>query len=340
MEENRLMILAGEIGATRTRLAAFDTEGNKLQCVVEKTYLSQEHGGLAELITGFIKTEGIPVHSACFGVAGPVTAGRSKISNLPWTIDRRELASQLKLDSVGLINDLEAYAYGIDALESKDFITLSEGAEDAEGNRAVISARTGLGVAGMYWDGFRHHPFACEGGHADFAPRNKLDMELLTYLQGKHGRVSSERILSGPGIKNIYDFLRDTNKVEEPRDLREQMSQAPDPPALISKLAAEGKSPICDQTMSLFVTIYGAETGNCALHFMSTGGIFIGGSIAAKNVNKMKDPAFMKSFLDKGRMTPLLKQMPVKIVLNDDSGIIGAARYTLIQKAFRNTNRA
>ena len=334
------MILAGEIGATRTRLAAFDTEGNKLQCVVEKTYLSQEHGGLAELITGFIKTEGIPVHSACFGVAGPVTAGRSKISNLPWTIDRRELASQLKLDSVGLINDLEAYAYGIDALESKDFITLSEGAEDAEGNRAVISARTGLGVAGMYWDGFRHHPFACEGGHADFAPRNKLDMELLTYLQGKHGRVSSERILSGPGIKNIYDFLRDTKKVEEPPDLREQMSQSPDPPALISKLAAEGKSAICDQTMSLFVTIYGAETGNCALHFMSTGGIFIGGSIAAKNINKMKDPAFMKSFLDKGRMTPLLKQMPVKIVLNDDSGIIGAARYTLIQKAFRNTNRA
>jgi glucokinase len=333
------MILAGEIGATRTRLAAFDTEGNKLQCVVEKTYMSQEHGGLAELITGFIKTEGIPVHSACFGVAGPVTAGRSKISNLPWTIDRRELATQLKLDSVGLINDLEAYAYGIDALESKDFLTLSEGAEDAEGNRAVISARTGLGVAGMYWDGFRHHPFACEGGHADFAPRTKLDMELLTYLQGKHGRVSCERILSGPGIKNIYDFLRDTKKVDEPKDLREQMKQAPDAPALISKLAAEGKTPICDQTMSLFVTIYGAETGNCALHFMSTGGIFIGGSIAAKNVNKMKDPAFMKSFLDKGRMTPLLKQMPVKIVLNDDSGIIGAARYTLVQKAFRSANR-
>jgi glucokinase len=339
MEENRTMILAGEIGATRTRLAAFDTEGNKLQCVVEKTYLSHDHGGLSELVTDFIKTEGIPVHSACFGVAGPVTAGRSKISNLPWTIDCRELASQLKLDSVGLINDLEAYAYGIDALESKDFITLSEGVEDAEGNRAVISARTGLGVAGMYWDGFRHHPFACEGGHADFAPKTKLDMELLTYLQGKHGRVSCERILSGPGIKNIYDFLRDTEKADEPADLREQMSEAPDPPALISKLAAEGKSAICNETMSLFVTIYGAETGNCALHFMSTGGIFIGGSIAAKNVDKMKDPSFMKSFLDKGRMTPLLKQMPVKIVLNDDSGIIGAARYTLVQKAFRSANR-
>jgi len=333
------MILAGEIGATRTRLAAFDADGNKLQLVVEKTYLSQEHGGLPEMITSFIKTEGIPVQSACFGVAGPVTAGRSKISNLPWTIDSRELASQLKLNSVGLINDLEAYAYGIDALESKDFITLSEGADDAEGNRAVISARTGLGVAGMYWDGFRHHPFACEGGHADFSPRNKLEIELLDYLQGKHRRVSCERVLSGPGIKNIYDFLRDTKKVEEPKELREQMSEAPDPPALISKLAAEGKTPICDQTMSLFVSIYGAETGNCALYFMSTGGIFIGGSIAAKNVNKMKDPAFMKSFLNKGRMTSLLQQMPVKIVLNDDSGIIGAARYTLIQKAFRSANR-
>ena len=334
------MILAGEIGATRTRLAAFDADGNKLQLVVEKTYLSQEHGGLPEIITTFIKTEGIPVQSACFGVAGPVTAGRSKISNLPWTIDSRELASQLKLNSVGLINDLEAYAYGIDALESKDFITLSEGAEDAEGNRAVISAHTGLGVAGLYWDGFRDHPFACEGGHADFAPRNKLEIELLDYLQGKHRRVSCERILSGPGIKNIYDFLRDTKKVDEPKELREQMRKAPDPPALISKLAAEGKTPICDQTMSLFVAIYGAETGNCALYFMSTGGIFIGGSIAAKNVKKMKDPAFMKSFLDKGRMTSLLQQMPVKIVLNDDSGIIGAARYTLIQKAFRSTNRA
>src|SRR5467141_882766 len=206
MEENRPMILAGEIGATRTRLAAFDADGNKLQLVVEKTYLSQEQGGLPEIITTFIKTEGIPVQSACFGVAGPVTAGRSKISNLPWTIDSRELASQLKLDSVGLINDLEAYAYGVDALESKDLVTLSEGSEHAEGKRAVVSARTGLGVAGLYWDGFRHHPFACEGGHMDFAPRNELEVELFRYVLKKYGHVSSERILSGPGIKTIYDF--------------------------------------------------------------------------------------------------------------------------------------
>src|SRR5437588_55900 len=232
MEENRRMILAGEIGATRTRLAAFETQGNKLQQVIEKIYMSQEHSGLPEIISDFIRTEGIPVQSACFGVAGPVRAGRSKISNLPWIIDSRELTRQLKLNSVGLINDLEAYAYGIDALESKDFIALS------------------------------------------------------------------------------------------------------------SQIALENKSSICDRTLSIFVSIYGAETGNCALHFMATGGIFIGGSIAAKIVPKMKDPIFMQSFLNKGRMEPLLKEMPVKIVLNDDSGIIGAARYTLVQKAFRNANRA
>ena len=334
------MILAGDIGGTRTRLAAFETEGNRLQCVIEKTYPSQQHEGLSAILAEFIKTEGIPVHSACVGVAGPVRGGRCKISNLPWIIDSRELAQQLKLSSVGLLNDLEAYAYGIDALESKDFVTLSEGAEDAEGNRAVISARTGLGMAGLYWDGFRHHPFACEGGHADFAPRNDLEMELLGYLQKKYGRISYERILSGPGIKNIYDFLRDTHKSEEPEWLRKQMDTSQDPPALISQLALEGKAAICDQCLSIFVSVFGAETGNAALKFMSTGGIFIGGSIAAKIVPKMKDPVFMQSFLDKGRMEGLLKDMAVKIVLNDDCGIIGAARYTLIQKAFRSPSRA
>ncbi|MGC1448742.1 MAG: glucokinase [Candidatus Sulfotelmatobacter sp.] len=334
------MILAGEIGATRTRLAAFETEGSRLQCVVEKTYMSQQHDGLSGILANFIKTEGIPVHSACLGVAGPVRAGRSKISNLPWVIDARELATQLRLNFVGLLNDLEAYAYGIDGLESKDFIPLSEGMEDAEGNRAVISAKTGLGMAGLYWDGFRHHPFACEGGHADFAPRDDLQMELLAYLQKKYGRISCERILSGPGIKNIYDFLRDAHKAEEPEWLRAQMSTSADPPALISQLALEGKAAICDQALSIFVSVFGAETGNCALNFMSTGGIFIGGSIAAKLVPKMKDPLFLESFLDKGRMEAILKDMPVKIVANDDCGMIGAARYTLIEKAFRTANRA
>jgi glucokinase len=329
------MILAGEIGATRTRLAAYESESNTLNKVVERIYMSQQEPGLADIISNFVKTEGIPVHSACFGAAGPVRRGRCKISNLAWTIDSLDLASLLRLKSVGLINDLEAFAYGIDGLESKDFVTLSAGTEDAVGNRAVISARTGLGVAGLYWDGFRHHPFACEGGHSSFAPSNEIEIELLQYLHQKYGRVSCERVLSGPGIKNIYDFLSDTKKAEEPDWLHEQLRTAQDAPALISQVALENKAAICERTLSIFVGIYGSQTGDCALNFMSTGGIFIGGSIAAKIVPRMKDPIFMQSFLDKGRMQSLLRDVPVKIVLNDDSGILGAARYTLIRKAFK-----
>src|SRR5215471_2441203 len=328
------MILAGDIGATHSRVAAFNSEGNKLPLVVEKIYNSQEHGGLAEILADFVRTEGIPVHTACFGVAGPVRHGRSKISNLPWTIDSRELAKQLRLQTVGLINDLEAYAYGMDALESKDFVTLQQGAEDAEGNTAVISAGTGLGQAGLVWDGFRHVPFASEGGHSDFAPHNEIEIELLRHLFKKHGRVSYERVLSGPGVKSIYEFLRETKRAEEPKWLEEQMRAAKDQPALISQLALEHKAPICEQTLDIFVSVYGGEAGNCALKFMSTGGMFIGGSIAAKILPKMKEEVFLQAFREKGRMQNLLEEMPVKVVLNDDAGLLGAARSALIQKAF------
>jgi glucokinase len=334
MEEYSVMILAGDIGATHSRVAAFHAEGNKFPLVAEKIYESQSHSGLAEIAGDFIRREGIPAQSACFAVAGPVRAGKSKISNLPWTIDARELTRELNLKSVGLINDLEAYAYGLDSLESKDFITLHAGSEDAEGNTSVISAGTGLGEAGLLWDGFRQHPFACEGGHADFAPRNEIQIELLKYLLTRYKTVSYERVLAGPGIKNLYDFLRDTQRVEEPAWLREQMSVAKDPPALISQLALDKKAAICEQAMSIFASVYGAEAGNCALKFMSLGGIFIGGSIAAKNIPIMQGPEFLEAFFDKGRMRSLLEDIPVKIVLNDDAGLLGAARYACIQKAF------
>ena len=334
------MILAGEIGGTRTRLAAYETEGNRLNCLVQKTYASHDYPSLEQILPQFIRSEGIPVHSACFGAAGPVRQGRSKISNLEWIIDAKELAAQLKLPTVGLLNDLEAYAYGIDALDSKDFITIGAGSEDAEGNRAVISAKTGLGMAGLYWDGFRHHPFACEGGHADFAPRDPIQIELLAHLQREYGRVSTERILSGPGISHIYNFLRDAKKMEEPAWLREQLSAASDRSPVISQLAAQGKASICEQAMSMFVSVLGAEAGNCALRYMTTGGIYIGGVIAAKIATKMQDGTFMRAFLDKGRMESILKDMPVQIIVNDDCGLIGAARYTLVQKAFKPSRAA
>lgn len=334
------MILAGDIGATHTRLAGFNSDANKLESVVERVYETQKLQSLPEIVSEFVRTEGVPVNQACIGVAGPVKDGKSKPPNFPWVIDSRELAAQLRLSTVGLINDLEAYAYGIDGLKSADFITLSEGAGFSDGNMAVISATTGLGQAGLYWDGFRHHPFACEGGHADFAPRNEVEIDLLKYLLAKYEHVSCERILSGPGIKNIYDFLRDSRRVEEPGWLKDQMSQSPDPPALISQLALEKKAPICERALDIFVGAYGAEAGNCALKFMSTAGMFIGGSIAAKVVPKMKEPTFMNAFLAKGRMRPLLEDIPVKIVLNDSAGLIGAARCALIHKAFGSARRA
>jgi glucokinase len=329
-----MMILAGDIGATHSRVAAFRPEGNKFPLIVEKIYDSQEYGGLADIARDFVRSEGIPAQSACFAVAGPVRGGRSKISNLPWTIDSKELAQQLNLKNVALINDLEAYAYGLDSLESNDFITLHAGSEDAEGNTAVISAGTGLGEAGLLWDGVRQHPFACEGGHADFAPRNDLEIDLLRYLLARYKTVSYERVLAGPGIKNVYDFLRDSKRAQEPDWLREQMGAAKDPPALISQLALENKAAICEQAMKIFVSVYGAEAGNCALKFMSLGGIFIGGSIAAKNIPLMKGPEFLEAFFGKGRMRPLLEDMPVKIVLSDEAGLLGAARYACLQKAF------
>jgi glucokinase len=209
-------------------------------------------------------------------------------------------------DSVGLINDLEAYAYGVDALESKDLVTLREGSEDAEGNRAVISARTGLGVAGLYWDGFRHHPFACEGGHMDFAPRNDLEVELFRYVLKKHGHVSSERILSGPGIKTIYDFLRDTKKAEEPAWLKEQMEKTHDGPALLSKTAQENKAPICDQTMSILSAYMAPRPETTRLISCRQAASSYVASLRRES-SKMKEPVFMESFLSKGRMRGLLE---------------------------------
>jgi len=330
------MILAADIGGTKSRLAAFELEGNRLRCVVEKIYPSKDHSGLPEIVADFVKTEGIPVTSACFGVAGPVTHGHSKISNLTWEIDARELATQLRLKSVGLINDLEALAYGLGALESKDFVTISEGSPDTAGNMAVVSAGSGLGEAGLYWDGHRHHPFACEGGHTEFAPKNDVEVELLRYLMKKYGHqhVSYERILSGPGIQNIYEFLRDWEKEKEPDWLRDQLAAATDRPALISQLALEKKADICDRTLSIFVSVFGSEAGNCALKFMATGGVYVAG-IAGKIIPKMQEGGFMQSFLDKGRMKVLVEAAPVKIVLNEDAGLLGAARFTLIQKAFQ-----
>ena len=323
------MILAGDIGGTKTRLAFFTTDGERLKSVVEETFHSREYGGLGEIVHAFLaKHQLAPAHAA-FGVAGPVINGRSETTNLPWLIDAHQLATQLGLASVALLNDLEANAYGVAALEAEDFMVLNQGAAEAKGNAAIIAAGTGLGEAGFYWDGARHYPFACEGGHADFAPRNELEAELLRYLLRQFDHVSYERVVSGPGLYNIYQFLRDTGRGEEPSWLTEELRQH-DPAATISQAALAGRSALCVQALDLFVSLYGAEAGNLALKMMAIGGLYVGGGIAPKIIQKLADSTFIQAFIAKGRMQPLLEAMPVRVILNDRAVLLGAARYTML----------
>ena len=320
------MILAGDIGGTSARLALFNVSNGRPIAIVERTYPSREYHGLNEVVSAFLGSNGQKPRAACFGIAGPVQDGRVVTPNLPWVVDARALVRELGLPSVKLLNDLEANAYGIAALESQDFVTLNPGIPGATGNAAVISVGTGLGEAGLFWNGQEHQPFACEGGHADFAPRDELETKLMLWLRAKYGHVSYERVLSGPGLLSIYEFLRDTRKGEEPGELRELLRQG-DGPAAISAAGLEGRHELCVKALDLFVSFYGAEAGNLALKTMATGGVFIGGGIAPRILQKLKHPAFMEAFTRKGRMKPLLEAMPVRVIMKDTAALLGAARF-------------
>ena len=319
------MILAGDIGGTNTRLALFEAKSGRLEPHTELTYPSREHASLDEIVVSFVAQAQRPIEAACFGIAGPVKDGRAATPNLAWIVEAQSLARALKLQRVFLLNDLESIAYGTAALGPGDYAVVSEGVNE-QGNRAVIAAGTGLGEAGLFWDGATHRPMASEGGHADFAPRTPIEIELLQFLTDKFGRVSYERILSGPGLHNVYQFLRDARHEPEPAWLAQEIS-AGDAGAVITSNALAGKSPLCEHTLDLFMQIYGAEAGNCALRFTALGGLFIAGGIAPHLLVKFKEPAFMQAFASKGRMKSLLEAIPVKVVTNGQVGLIGAAHF-------------
>jgi glucokinase len=324
------MILAGDIGGTHARLAFFDVADGNFRLACASVFPSRDYRGLDEIVTKFVDTADLRPDAACFGVAGPVRNGRVEASNLPWIIERKNLASELRLPSTLLINDLEANAWGIATLDAKDVVTLNQVNGTPLGNQAVIAAGTGLGEAGMYWDGQLHQIFACEGGHTDFAPRDELETELLRYLGGKFGHVSYERIVSGPGLVNVFQFLRDTGRGEEPSWLTDEMLHR-DPAASISQAALEGKSPLCEHALDIFISIYAAEAGNLALKLMATGGIYLGGGIAPKLLTKLAAPAFIQTFAAKGRMQPLLESIPVHVIVNDKAALMGAARCAMVK---------
>jgi glucokinase len=327
------MILAGDIGGTHTRIALFENGGDALTCVFEHSYPSRQYQSLDEIVGLFLHGREEKVDSACFGIAGPVHHGEVSTPNLAWVVNAAQLARQSGIDSVWLINDLQAHASGVDDLKNDDLVALNQ-AEPSEGNAALIAAGTGLGEAGLYWDGERRHAFPCEGGHADFAPRNDVEIALLQHLLKKFGRVSYERVVSGPGLANIYDFLRDTNREEEPAWLQEQLQHAADRTAVISGYGIRGTVPICERTMDIFANVYGAEAGNLALKMLAAGGVFLSGGIAAKILPKLKQPGFLQAFMDKGRLRPLLESIPVKVIMNDRVGLIGAARYAAVHGTF------
>jgi glucokinase len=319
------MILAGDIGGTHARIATFAVEGGRLKLGFERVYPTHEHPNLESALREFLKALIERPSAACFGVAGPVRNGRVQMPNLGWVVDGASLAKVAGIERVAIVNDLEANAYGIAALEPSDFAVLNEGAKDAIGNAAVISVGTGLGEAGLYFDGKGWRPFACEGGHAGFAPADELQTEMLVWLRKQFTQVSWERVLSGHGIFNIYSFLRETGRGQEEAWLADALKGV-DPAPIITNAAIEKKSNLCEMTMEIFVSAYGDEAANLALKIMATGGIFIGGGVAPRILSLLKGPAFLKAFADKGRMTELLESIPVKVILNDSTALIGAAR--------------
>jgi glucokinase len=328
------MILAGDIGGTNARLAIYrpdDNHDNHFVTVHEMVFASKEFRGLDEIVLKFVAETGVHPEVASFGIAGPVRNGRVETSNLPWVIESSRLAAELHVDAVHLINDLEAQAWGIQCLGPADTVALTPippSRQTAVGNQAVVAAGTGLGEAGLLWDEDRkqHQIFACEGGHCDFAPRNELEIDLLRYLLARFGHVSYERILSGPGLVNVYLFLKDTHRGEEPQWLRDEMT-AGDPSAAISRAAVASKSALAEQALDLWISIYGAEAGNMALKVLASGGVFLAGGIAPKILPKLAGPLFMNAFVSKGRLQPVLDDIPVRVITNGKTGLLGAACY-------------
>jgi glucokinase len=318
------MILAGDIGGTNARLAYFQPQNGSLRLISERVFPSREYSELGEIVSKFLEDGTTRPEVACFGIAGPVRNGRVETSNLPWIIEQSRLAKQIHLPATLLINDLEANAWGIGGLSPQDLVALNQAAP-AAGNQAVIAPGTGLGEAGLFWNGSQHQVFACEGGHADLAPQGDLQIELLRWLTRRFGHVSYERVLSGPGLVNVYEFLREKGCGEEPAGFAAELGRG-EPAAAISRSALNGTNPLAEQALDLWVSVYGAEAGNLALKTMATGGIFLGGGISPKILPKLTGPLFMRAFLEKGRLRPLLESVRVQVITNDKAGLLGAAR--------------
>lgn len=329
------MILAGDVGGTKVHLALYRFAQGALQHIRDQKFPATQHPDLQSVVREFLGAkdansgEQEEIDAACFGVPGPARNNIVRLTNLPWTLDSHELARDLGIEHLFLINDLEANGYGIAELSPDQILVLSEGDSSLVGNRALMAAGTGLGEAFLVWNGSHHVPMASEGGHTDFGPRTDVEVELLQYLRRDpeiNGHVSWERVCSGIGLRNIYRFLRDEKKMVESPSLRQRMLEE-DPNSVIGELGESGKDELAAKVLDMFVSIYGAEAGNLALKVLAHGGVYIGGGIAPKIIKTMQDGAFMRAFCDKGRLHDLVCQMPVRIILESRAALMGAAAY-------------
>ncbi len=319
-----MKVLAGDIGGTNSRLALCQVTGGKVQALVEHTYASAAYPSLSEVVRTFLASQGAHVHSACFGLPGPVRGRRAQLTNLPWLVDADSIERELGLDDVWLLNDLESYAYGLATLEPSALRTIKPGTALPRSNSALIAAGTGLGEAGLAWDGTAQRPFATEGGHSDFAPGTPLEDELLVALRAQYGHVSWERVVSGPGLVAIHNFLRTRAGAGDPAWIDAPKSEQP---ALVAKHGRDGSDEHCVKALELFLALYGAEAGNLALKHLAIGGLYVGGGIAPKLADMIESSPFVERFLAKGRMARLLEDVPVYLVLDDRTGIWGSASY-------------
>jgi len=317
-------ILAGDVGGTKTVLALYESSHGQLEEIRKTTFPSGRHTRFEDLLIEFIGSDS-NISVATFGIAGPIKQQRCITTNLPWTIDAHDIQTELNIDRVHLLNDLESAAYGVLRLE--EFHELNPGATEQSGHKAVIAAGTGLGEAILFFDGQEYHAMPTEGGHCEFAPQTKLEDQLLLFLRERfNGHVSIERILSGDGFGNLYDFLKSVDFAPVDSELEQQM-QNQDRNALISLAALENKDTLCKQVMQMFSRIYGAEAGNLALKTLPLGGLYIAGGIAPKIRSALEAGLFMEGFLDKGRMRHAIEHIPVRIVDNPEAPLLGAAHY-------------
>ncbi|PKD16244.1 glucokinase [Salegentibacter salinarum] len=323
LQNKRGLLLAADIGGTNARFAIFNFENGNLSLVRENSYKTKEYYSFKELVIKFCGNDTLKIKSVCIGAAGPVKDGKVLGTNFTWEIDKKDIIDITKNSSIRIINDLEATAYGLKNIESSHFTEIKSGSSDS-GNLAILSPGTGLGEAGIFWDGNKYHPIASEGGHCEFSPRNELDIELWRYLHYKYDHVSWERVISGPGIINIYQFLKWYRQVSEPKWFQERYLNE-DPAFLISQCAMENTYNTCVETMALFLRFLAIESAQLALKFKATGGIYIGGGIVPKNIQIINKKKFANDFVNSNRMKSLLNLIPIQVILNPNTALLGAA---------------